>query len=72
MLPRPHDPTRVDFDSDDSLVPSGLSLEEYFLIYRTLVRIKARVLSGTPSGRVIDRALDEAMNGETPATKEQA
>lgn len=65
--PEPHD---VGYGSDDALIPSGLSLEQYFLIYRTLVRIKSRVLRGIPSGKVIDQALNEAMNGETPATKD--
>ncbi|WP_284784883.1 hypothetical protein [Corynebacterium rhinophilum] len=41
-------------------VPEDLSLMEAACVHWVLSAIKDDVLSGTPSGRAIDRAMDEA------------
>lgn len=42
--------------------PEGLDLLEYFTAYRVLMRIREQVLSGRPSGRVIDEAMAELLD----------
>lgn len=42
--------------------PEGLPLLEYFTAYRVLTRIREQVLTGRPSGRVIDEAMDELLD----------
>lgn len=44
---------------DSRLVPDDLSFMECIVAKEVLSRIKARVLSGVPSGKVIDQALTE-------------
>ena len=43
------------------LVPEDATLMECGVIYESLKRIKHEVLSGTPSGIVIDRALEDSV-----------
>lgn len=45
----------------DSVLPKGLEMRDYLVIYKSLERIKQRILSGRPSGVVIDQALAEAL-----------
>lgn len=49
----------------DPLIPAGLPLVEYQSINWVLCTIKERVLSGEPSGRVLDRAIDEVLERAT-------
>lgn len=45
----------------DQLVPSDATLMECLVVHETLQRIKHKVLSGIPSGQVIDQAIDQAV-----------
>ena len=49
----------------DQLIPAGLPLVEYQSINWVLRTIKDRVLTGEPSGRVLDRAIDEVLERAT-------
>lgn len=46
----------------ESSIPPDLTLMELALLNWVLSRIKHEVLSGRPSGQVIDQALEEVMN----------
>lgn len=43
------------------LIPAGLRFMEYAMIHWVLQGIKARILSGEPSGLVIDQGIREVM-----------
>lgn len=49
----------------EPLIPVGLSLVEYASINWVLGNIKSRILTGVPSGAVIDHALDEVLGAAT-------
>lgn len=48
--------------NDHRYAPEGLPLLEYFTAYRVLTRIREQVLTGRPSGRVIDEAMGELLD----------
>ena len=54
-------PGDVDMN-DRRYAPEGLPLLEYSTAYRVLTEVRAQVLSGRPSGRVIDEAMDELLD----------
>lgn len=45
----------------EDLIPDDLSLMECLAVYHVLKRVKARALSGIPSGKVLDQALEEVL-----------
>lgn len=49
----------------ETLVPTGLPLVEYASISWVLGSIKLKILTGVPSGVVIDQALDEVLAAAT-------
>lgn len=44
------------------LIPENLTRAECFSIYSTLISIRGKILTGEPSGKVIDRAIEEVLN----------
>lgn len=42
-------------------IPEDFTMEECLCVKEVLTRIKRQVLSGIPSGKVIDQALDETL-----------
>ncbi|WP_313678383.1 hypothetical protein [Corynebacterium stationis] len=46
-------------------VPDNISREEAFITHQVLNNVKKATLDGTPSGLVIDRAIDEALEAGT-------
>ena len=42
---------------------------EQFVIYQTLAEIKARALAGTPSGQLLDQALEECLPDRRKASE---
>lgn len=48
-------------DSDMALVPENASMVEYMVTNATLRNIRQEILSGRPSGLVIDQAIDEVI-----------
>ena len=42
-------------------IPEAFTMEECLCVKEFLTRIKRQVLSGIPSGKVIDQALDETL-----------
>lgn len=49
----------------ETLVPAGLPLVEYASINWVLGNIKSKILTGVPSGVVIDQALEEVLAAAT-------
>lgn len=49
-----------------SLIPDDLTLTERLVVHWVLNTIKARMLTGIPSGRLIDQALAECETTPTP------
>lgn len=49
----------------ETLIPDGLPLVEYASINWVLNTIKSKILTGIPSGVVIDQALDEVLAAAT-------
>lgn|GEM_PF-2494086 len=49
----------------ETLIPAGLPLVEYASINWVLGNIKSKILTGVPSGVVIDQALDEVLAAAT-------
>ncbi|WP_313007364.1 hypothetical protein [Corynebacterium variabile] len=49
----------------ETLVPAGLPIVEYASINWVLRNIKTKILTGVPSGVVIDQALDEVFERAT-------
>lgn len=47
----------------ERLVPEGLSLMELAAVNWVLSAVKTKVLTGVPSGQVIDQALEECLRG---------
>jgi hypothetical protein len=45
---------------DNRIIPNGLEMRDYLVIFKVLERIKEEVLKGTPSGVVLDQAIKEA------------
>lgn len=49
----------------ETLVPAGLPIVEYASINWVLRNIKSKILTGVPSGVVIDQALDQVLAAAT-------
>lgn len=49
----------------NTYVPESLTLMEAACVNWTLAKIKIAILAGTPSGKVIDQAIDEALKAGT-------
>lgn len=49
----------------ETLVPAGLPIVEYASINWVLGNIKSKILTGVPSGVVIDQALDQVLAAAT-------
>ncbi len=47
--------------SEQEFVPSDASRMECLIVHETLRRMKQVILKGVPSGRVLDQAIDEAV-----------
>lgn len=47
--------------SEQEFVPSDASRMECLIVHETLRRMKQEILKGVPSGRVLDQAIDEAI-----------
>lgn len=52
----------------ERLVPDGLSLMELAAVNWVLSAVKTKILTGTPSGQVIDQALEECLASATAPT----
>lgn len=50
---------------DDRLVPMEMTLTECAAVNWVLSRVKEKVLTGVPSGVVIDQAISEALDSAT-------
>jgi len=50
---------------EDRLVPLEMTRVECAAVNWVLSRVKEKILTGTPSGVVIDQALDEALEAAT-------
>ncbi|WP_170233728.1 hypothetical protein [Corynebacterium nuruki] len=50
---------------DDRLVPIEMTLTECAAVNWVLSRMKEKILTGVPSGVVIDQALDQAIESAT-------
>lgn len=46
-------------------VPEDVTREEAFIAYQVLNNVKNATLDGTPSGLIIDKAIDEALHTGT-------
>lgn len=44
-----------------NLIPTDATRMELLVVHATLHRIKIRILDGTPSGQVIDQAIEETL-----------
>jgi hypothetical protein len=51
--------------TNETLIPAGLPLVEYASINWVLGNIRAKILTGVPSGVVIDQAIDEVLAAAT-------
>lgn len=58
--------------SKPQYVPEDVSRMECLVLSEVLRRIKAAVLDGTPSGQVIDQALEETMELATRPARARA
>lgn len=57
----------------ESIVPEGISMMECLVVHEVLQRVRARVLAGAPSGKVIDQAIAEAVDvGVSPSSRERS
>lgn len=67
VTPRaPHKaPTKGTPTMANTYVPESLTLMEAACVNWTLAKIKIAILAGTPSGKVIDQAIDEALKAGT-------
>lgn len=45
----------------DQLVPEDATRMECLVVHEALQRVKAKILSGRPSGQVIDQAIEQAV-----------
>lgn len=45
----------------DQLVPEVATRMECLVVHETLQRVKAEILSGRPSGQVIDQAIEQSI-----------
>lgn len=54
---------------EDRLVPLEMTLTECAAVNWVLSQVKLKVLSGVPSGVVIDQALDQAVESATTRTR---
>lgn len=52
----------------DELIPEGLSLMELAAVNWVLSAVKTKILTGIPSGQVIDQALEECLASATAPT----